>query len=484
MSKETAIDLSKVSVSETALARVPARLARRHGVLPIALDDDLLTVALADPDDALGTIQLEGQLGLRIKTVAVARPETVTRAIERYYTGLEGGVGTTALSTLEHLVHRAIQIHCSDIHLDPEAGAGVARMRVDGMMRVVGEYTPAFLTDLVSAIKVAARLDISERRTPQDGQLTMESLGESVAMRVALVPTVHGEKVTLRILATAAVSEALDRLDGLGMDEGHDRLFRSALDQAHGVILLSGPTGSGKTTTLYAALRHLRDPGTRHIVSIENPVEVPLRGVNQIQIDGDRVTFAKALRSVLRHDPDVIMIGEIRDSETADIAVKSALTGHLVLATLHANTSISVMTRLLGLGVSRDLVTATLRLVLSQRLVRRPCPHCVGDRPVTEALRAEFGWAADAPLAVPLVHGCSLCGQLGYAGRLGLYEMVPMSRGLRDLIVEGASEDRLADLVFVERQLSTLRDDGARKIMRGLTTPEEVRRVTFLAEEG
>jgi type II secretory ATPase GspE/PulE/Tfp pilus assembly ATPase PilB-like protein len=483
MSRRAAIDLSKVSVSEAALARVPARLARRYGILPIALDDDRLTVAQADPDDTLGPIQLEGQLGVRIETVRVARPETVARAIERYYTGMEGGTGATALATLEHLVHRAIQIHCSDIHLDPEAGIGVARMRVDGMMRVVSEYTPAFLTDLVSAIKVAARLDISEKRAPQDGQLTIESLGESVAMRVALVPTVHGEKVTLRILATAAVSEELDRLDGLGMDEAHDRMFRTALDQAHGVVLLSGPTGSGKTTTLYAALRHLREPGTHHIVSIENPVEVPLRGVNQIQIDGERVTFAKALRSVLRHDPDVIMIGEIRDAETADIAVKSALTGHLVLATLHANTSISVMTRLLGLGVSRDLVTATLRLVLSQRLVRRPCPHCVGDAPVTEALRTEFGWNMDAPTTVPRIHGCSLCGQLGYAGRLGLYEIVPMNRGLRDRIAEGASEDSMADYVFGERRLPTLRADGAMKIVRGLTTPEEVRRVTFLAEE-
>ncbi len=478
------IDLSKVAVSEAALARVPARLARRYGILPIAIEDDRLIVVQSNPDDAIGPMQIESQSGLRVRTLPATRPETVSRAIERYYAGTEGGAQTTALAALEHLVHRAVQIHCSDIHLDPEDGIGMVRMRVDGMMRVVSEYTPGFMVDLVSAIKVAARLNISEHRVPQDGQLTLESLGESVVMRVAVVPTVHGEKVTLRILATAAVSEELDRLDALGMHPAHFAQFNTALEQSHGVILLSGPTGSGKTTTLYAALRHLREPGTRHIVSIENPVEVPLRGVNQIQIDGERVTFANALRSVLRHDPDVIMIGEIRDGETADIAVKSALTGHIVLATLHANSSVSVITRLLNLGVSRELAASTLRLVVAQRLVRRPCPHCVEQAPVDEALRTEFGWNGDAPATVPRARGCPMCAELGYAGRLGLYELAPVDKGLRACIMNDASEDAMASYAFEDRQWTTLAQDGARKVTDGLTTPEEVRRVTFLGEGG
>lgn len=482
MSGARKIDLAKVAVAEDALARVPARLARRHGVLPVAMDGDVLTVVVADADDPMAALELESRLGMKIQAMGATRPETVARAIERYYAGAAGGEGSTALAALERLVNRAIQIHCSDIHLDPEETRGVARMRVDGMMRVVGEFAPAFMSDLVSAVKVAAKLDISERRAPQDGQIVMNSLGESIAMRVAVIPTTHGEKVTLRILATASVSEELERMDALGMGEMHLGMMRSALDQAHGVVLLSGPTGSGKTTTLYAALRHLRAPGTRHILTIENPVEIPLAGVNQIQIDGERVTFAKALRSVLRHDPDVIMVGEIRDAETADIAVKSALTGHLVLATLHANTSVSVITRLLNLGVTRELAAATLRLVVAQRLVRRPCPHCVAREPAGEAERAEFGWPAAQPVSVARARGCAFCGHLGYAGRLGLYEMAAVDRELRECMLSGASEDQMADLVFGRRGVPTLARDGADKVAAGLTTPEEVRRVTFAGE--
>jgi type II secretory ATPase GspE/PulE/Tfp pilus assembly ATPase PilB-like protein len=482
MSGGCKIDLGKVAVADEALARVPARLARRYGLLPVALEGDMLTVVQANPDDPMGVMELESRLGLRIETLDAGRPEAVARAIERYYAGAAGDDAPTALAALERLVNRAIQIHCSDIHLDPEEGRGVARMRVDGMMRVVSEYTPSFMTDLVSAVKVAARLDISERRAPQDGQIVMDSLGESIAMRVAVIPTTHGEKVTLRILATAAVSEELDRLPALGMSERHLGMMRSALDMAHGVVLLSGPTGSGKTTTLYAALRYLREPGTRHILTIENPVEIPLKGVNQIQIDGERVSFAKALRSVLRHDPDIIMVGEIRDAETADIAVKSALTGHLVLATLHANTSVSVITRLLNLGVTREMAAATLRLVVAQRLVRRPCPHCAVQEPATEAECAEFGWNPATPPRIPRSRGCALCGQLGYAGRMGLYEMTPVDRELRECLLTGASEDQMTDLVFGRRGLPTLAQDGADKAAAGITTPEEVRRVTFLGE--
>lgn len=482
MNETRTIDLSKVAIEDSALARVPKRLAQRYGLLPVALEGETLTVVLADPDDPLGVMELESRLGLRVRTWAASHPEAVSRAIERYYAGAAGDEIPTALSALEQLVNRAIQIHCSDIHLDPEPGVGVARMRVDGMMRVASEYAPAFMADLVSAVKVAARLDISERRAPQDGQIVMDSLGESIAMRVAVIPTTHGEKVTLRILATAAVSAELDRIDTLGMSDAHYGMMHAALDQAYGVILLSGPTGSGKTTTLYAALRHLREPGTRHIITIENPVEIPLQGVNQIQIDGERVTFAKALRSVLRHDPDIIMVGEIRDAETADIAVKSALTGHLVLATLHANTSVSVITRLLNLGVGAEMVASTLRLVVAQRLVRCPCPHCVSHEPATEAMCAALGWDPVVPPSVPHAHGCAFCGQFGYAGRLGLYEMAPVDRTLRELIIANAAEDRLADHVFGQRALPTLARDGADKIVAGLTTPEEVRRVTFLGE--
>jgi type II secretory ATPase GspE/PulE/Tfp pilus assembly ATPase PilB-like protein len=299
---------------------------------------------------------------------------------------------------------------------------------------------------------------------------------------VATVPTVRGEKMTLRILATESLVAELADLAALGMNESHHEMLLSALNQAHGVILLSGPTGSGKTTTLYASLRYLRRPGTHHILSIEDPVEIPMEGINQVHVDAERVSFNRALRSALRHDPDIIMIGEIRDGETADIAVKSALTGHLVLSTLHANNSTGVMTRLLNLGVAPELVTTALRLVIAQRLVRRPCPHCMRWIPPRETDREWLGWDLQEEIRVPQAVGCHLCDDTGYAGRTGLYEMVPMNRAVREMVRQGASEDAIASHVFEELGLPTLRDDGAAKVRMGVTTIEEVRRVTFLGD--
>ena len=473
-----AIDLDRVIASREALDRVPAKLAHRLGVLPVAVNNDVLIVVQADPDDATGIMQLEGQLGLEIRVAPARRPDGVERAIRRYYP--ENAEAGTPLALLGELVNRALQIHCSDIHLDTESERALVRMRVDGIMRIDRELTPGAMADLVSAVKVSSKLDISEKRVPQDGQLALESLGEEISMRVATIPTLHGEKVTLRILATAATAVELSSIGNLGMSGRHRGMFLSALDQAHGVILLSGPTGSGKTTTLYAALRHLREPGTAHIVSIEDPVEIPLDGITQVHVDSERVSFNKALRSIMRHDPDIIMIGEIRDGESADIAVKSALTGHLVLSTLHANDSLSVVTRLANLGVSRELVVTTLRLVIAQRLVRRPCVHCRRlvpcDGPSADAFRIEPGTVLVEP------SGCQLCGG-GYSGRIGLYEMVPIRKSERELIMAGAGVDAMAGQVFGEKGLPTLFQDGKAKALEHLTTLAEVRRVIYLGEE-
>ncbi|MDR0362410.1 MAG: GspE/PulE family protein [Planctomycetota bacterium] len=473
-----AIDLDRVIAAREALDKVPAKLAHRLGVLPVALDNDTLVVVQSDADDATGIMQLEGQLGLEIRVAPVRRPEGVERAIRRYYP--ESAETGTPLALLEELINRALQIHCSDIHLDIESERAFVRMRVDGLLRIDRELTPEAMADLVSVVKVSSKLDISEKRIPQDGQLTIESLGEEISMRVATIPTLRGEKVTLRILATAATAAELSSIDNLGMCDLHREMFLSTLRQAHGIILLSGPTGSGKTTTLYAALRHLRTPGTSHIISIEDPVEIPLDGVNQVHVDSERVSFNKALRSVMRHDPDIIMIGEIRDAESADIAVKSALTGHLVLSTLHANDSLSVVTRLTNLGVARELVASTLRLVIAQRLVRRPCAHCRRlvpcDGPSVDAFRIPPETMVVEPV------GCQLCGG-GYSGRIGLYEMVPIRKRERELIMAGAGADAMAEHAFGDMRLPTLFHDGKAKALEHLTTLSEIRRVIYLGEE-
>ncbi|MDR1613912.1 MAG: GspE/PulE family protein [Planctomycetota bacterium] len=473
-----AIDLDRVIASRAALDKVPAKLAHRLGVLPVALDNDTLIVVQSNADVDAGIMQLEGQLGLEIRVAPVRRPEGVEKAIRRYYPE-NAGTGTP-LALLEELINRALQIHCSDIHLDSESECAFVRMRVDGLMRIDRELTPEAMTDLVSAVKVSSRLDISEKRIPQDGQLTIESLGEEISMRVATIPTLRGEKVTLRILATAATAAELSSVDSLGMCDLHREMFLSTLRQAHGIVLLSGPTGSGKTTTLYAALRHLRTPGTAHIMSIEDPVEIPMDGVNQVHVDSERVSFNKALRSVMRHDPDIIMIGEIRDAESADIAVKSALTGHLVLSTLHANDSVSVVTRLTNLGVARELVAATLRLVIAQRLVRRPCAHCRRLVPCDGPSADAFRLPPETMLVEPAE--CQLCGG-GYSGRVGLYEMVPIRKRERELIMSGAGADAMAEHAFGDLGLPTLFQDGRAKALEHLTTLSEIRRVIYLGEE-
>jgi len=346
---------------------------------------------------------------------------------------------------------------------------------MDGLLRIDQELTREQTTDIISAIKVAANLDIAEHRVAQDGQMTMQRHGETVSLRVATLPTIHGEKVTVRILASAHNQDGLSDINQLGLSPRHLELYSAALRNPHGLILFSGPTGSGKTTTLYAGLRKIKEPGNLHILTIEDPVEIPLDGVTQVRVDSERLSFNRTLRSALRHDPDVMMIGEIRDPETADIAVKAALTGHLVLSTVHTNDAAGVVTRLLNLGVPRDLLASTLRLAVAQRLVRRPCPHCLHYVATSGQLEG-----LPAGTMVPKAVGCPLCAGTGYAGRIGLYEMLPINHTLRTAITCGADETQLSSLGFGQGLLNTLTQDGIAKIASGLTTPEELERVTFL----
>jgi type IV pilus assembly protein PilB len=476
------LDMRRVAAAQDALDRVPGAVARRLGLLPLAVEDDTLRVAARDMDDMAAQDQLESVVGMRIEAVPVESVDALETALRRYYPDTSVfGEGDGALVLLDRIVNRAMQIRASDIHIDPTAEAGVVRMRVDGRMRLDRQLDAATTAELIAAVKVMASLDIAEKRTPLDGNISMESMGDEVNLRVATIPTIHGERVTLRLLSREQVDD-LQGLASLGMGPEHYSLFLRTLAYPSGVIILSGPTGSGKTTTLYASLRHLRGSGALHLVSIEDPVEMPVPGVTQIRVDADsdRVTFNGALRSVLRHDPDVIMIGEIRDAESADIAVKAALTGHLVLSTLHTNDSVGVLTRLVNLGVSPYLVASTLRLAVAQRLVRRPCPYCMELAEPTPEARHLFGWDEDPDVRVPEPHGCSYCENTGHTGRLGLFEMVPLTASVRRLIVEGRSEDELARHVFEEQGNTTLRQDGAAKVLQGDTTVAEVQRVTLV----
>jgi type II secretory ATPase GspE/PulE/Tfp pilus assembly ATPase PilB-like protein len=476
-----ALDLKRISVPRNVLDLVPAALARRAGLLPVARENGTLWVVSRDDPDPAIIVQLEARTGLIVRTRAVRDAESVAVALRRYYPDATDADAQGPRAELERFVSAALQTRSSDIHVDPSEDEYRVRLRVDGLLRDEARLDRDMAEEMISAVKVQARLDIAEHRVPQDGQIVMSAAGESLSMRVATVPTVRGEKLTLRLLGSGVADEDLTAIESLGMSEAHLAMFRRALGSPQGVILLSGPTGSGKTTTLYAALRRLREDGTRHILSIENPVEVRLDDVNQVEVDpdGERVSFARALRSALRHDPDVLMVGEIRDAESCDIAIKSALTGHLVFSTVHANSAANVTTRLLDMGVSPFLLGSAVLLVVAQRLVRRPCPHCMRREPAKDTDLERFGLEPCAESLVPVAVGCTYCGHTGYAGRLGLYEFIPIDKPIRALLMAGANEEEIAEEVFVKRGLPTLRRDGAAKVLEGMTTWEEVDRVTY-----
>lgn len=476
--KPNTINLKKIVVPQEVLNLVPAAMAQRYQILPISATEDVLTIAITPNnynDSAIA--QIETMTSRGVVTVETEQERSLQKAIERYYSEMDVKNATNANILFDRIINRALQARASDIHITPNAEGAYVKMRIDGRLRIDSQISQGACTELTSVIKIIAKLDIAEKRTPLDGNITLDVRGDPISLRVATIPTIYGEHITLRLLAQTDDTE-LENLENLGMSKIHLKLFHETIAHPNGILLLSGPTGSGKTTTLYAALRQLRTGAYRHLVSIEDPVEKPIPGVTQIKVDADneRVTFNKALRSVLRHDPDVIMIGEIRDAETADIAVKSSLTGHLVLSTLHTNSAAGVLTRLINLGVSPYLIAGSLRLAVAQRLVRSPCPHCTQMRRPTPDECSIFNWdPANENLKVPETCGCTLCGETGYIGRIGLYEMIPVDAGLRNIILQGARENEIAHYAYETLKLPSIRQDGAQKILQGLTTIEEVR---------
>ncbi len=472
MSAGETLDVARVRPPQAALALLNARSARGLGALPVALaPDGTVTVCVADGTDFALRDRVERLLaGHAVRFVEAADPAAFPAALrENYPDAALNGTLDRPEELFAYMLRRALALNASDIHVSPDEAGARIRLRVDGRLTPDRREPPEAAAEFVSYIKVLAKLDIAERRAPQDGNIDFPLDGRTVALRVATVPTIHGEHVTLRILSQTAQARQLERLGDLGMSPGQSTLFRRALHAPNGVIIISGPTGSGKTTTLYAALRALAASDALHLVSIEDPVEKPVAGVTQIKVDGrqERVSFAKALRSVLRHDPDVVMIGEIRDGETAATALRSALTGHLVLTTLHTNSAPAILTRLTDLGVPPYLVAATLRLAMAQRLVRRPCPACMTWRPATEGECRACGWDPADPPRLPKANGCAYCGGTGYAGRTAVYEMLRVDDAVRAALL-GGRPPTIADLAL------TLRGDGLRKALAGETTLEEV----------
>jgi general secretion pathway protein E len=494
------------ALDPTWIARVPYHFAKRHGVIAARkLDDRIeLWARVAVPGAVLAEVQRALRQPVHVQELSdTAFEAALNRAYERgasdalnIVDNLDSDLNLAELAQdlpriadlmeseddapivrlLNALLTQAVREGASDIHVEPFETRSVVRLRVDGVLRDVLEPPKAAHGVIVSRIKIMARLDIAEKRQPQDGRITLRLAGRPVDVRVSCLPTAHGERVVMRLLDKQA---GRLNLTGLGMPGDTLKALDTLVHQPHGILLVTGPTGSGKTTTLYAALGQL-DTARLNIMTVEDPIEYDLDGIGQTQVNPRiDLSFARALRAILRQDPDVIMIGEIRDLETAQIAVQASLTGHLVLATLHTNDAAGAVTRLVDMGIEPFLVASSLLGVLAQRLVRKLCPHCrmphTPDLAECELLGIEPKDGALARIYTPA--GCELCGFSGYQGRTGIFELLKVDDELRSLIHDRAAESVLRDQGRTQGTLS-LREDGVRWVNAGMTSIEEVLRVS------
>lgn len=493
------VDLSDYPVDGSAVSRVPDMVCRRHHALPIGYEDGRLVVAMADPANVFAVDDIRSMTGLEVKPV-VATKADVDAAINRYHRGdaelddLTMAMDANAddaddLTSVKEIVEdapivkfvnllitQAIQDRASDIHIEPTERDLRVRFRIDGVLHEIMRSPKTIQSGVISRLKIMSDINIAERRIPQDGRMSISTNGKKIDLRVATLPTVWGEKVVMRILDN---STAMLKLSDLGFADANYNVYSQSFTKPYGMILVTGPTGSGKSTTLYATLNIVSRPEV-NVITVEDPVEYRLPGINQVQTNAKAgLTFAAALRSILRSDPDIVLLGEIRDHETAQIAIEAALTGHLVLSTLHTNDAPSAITRLTEMGIEPFLVGSALDCVLAQRLARKLCPKCkeayVPSREAMVDMR--FPWSSDEePPTLYRPIGCSACSKTGYKGRLALHEVMAVSEDIERLAVERASALAIGQ-VAREQGMITLRDDGLAKVKAGVTSIEEILRV-------
>jgi type IV pilus assembly protein PilB len=486
------VDLSVYELDMGAVNLISSETAKRYQAVPVGFTDDgALLLAMANPTNVLTIDDVGMMTGRRIRPAAASVEDLslLLQRLARMDESIEDIVDEDEIEDAQSvladeadndapiikLVHsivaQAIQQGASDIHINPEEGDTKVLFRVDGVLAPAATVKRKMAMGVVSRIKIMADLDISERRVPQDGRFALTVDGRRVDIRVVTLPLVNGEGSVMRILDKGVV---VNGLESIGMQEAELERFNSAIHRPNGAVLVTGPTGSGKSTTLYAALHALND-GERSILTIEDPVEQRIPGIKQMQIAPKAgVTFDVGLRSMLRADPDVIMVGEIRDRETAHIAVEAALTGHLVLSTLHTRDAPSALGRLIDMGIEPFLVSSAVDCIVAQRLVRMLCKHCKRKQKLSKAVLEEHGLAGAEPYE-PV--GCSRCGGSGYRGRLGVYEVMTVSERIRALILERASVDDMVTIAL-EEGMVRLRDDGLQKVRDGLTSIAEVERMT------
>jgi type IV pilus assembly protein PilB len=497
------VDLGEFPFDHAAARLLPADAARQYDAVPIGfLDDRTLLLATADPANVVAIDDIAMMTGLEIHPLVASRTELtaliakltrlddVAEAIEPAAEPTVAVPVTAAdvtvadlraedeeapvIKLVHSIVAEAVEVGASDVHFDPEGAEMRVHYRIDGVLTPSSTIPGRMVRGVVSRVKIMANLDISERRVPQDGRLSLAIGGRTVDVRVVTLPLVQGESVVMRVLDRGTGD--VIALDGLGLHDVELDRLRHAVAQPYGAILVTGPTGSGKTTTLYGAMR-LLNSGERSIVTIEDPVEYRIEGIKQLQVNPKvGVGFAEGLRSMVRADPDVIMVGEIRDRETAQIAIEAALTGHLVLSTLHTRDAPTAVARLAEMGIERFLVASAIDCVVAQRLARTLCTHCKRETTIPAQVLAENGFAADGDLAAFEPVGCGRCGSTGYRGRLGLFEVMPVTEEIRSLVMRGSSSDEITASA-VGSGMRRVRDDGLTKVAAGLTSLAEVARV-------
>ena len=512
------VDCSEIVPDPEAIKLVQRAVAERCCALPIRMEQERLVVAMAAPQDLAKLDELRFTTGMEISPRLAFRGE-IHKAIAKYYAGNSGGIAsrdgsgihanasneeieffstssrqsnqeaiqemqadlrqrkTPAVQLVSEIIQIAIEKHASDIHIEPRAAETTVRIRVDGMLRDVQSIPRNLQTSLISRIKILSDMDISERRSPQDGRF-MVSLGpQHIDLRVSSLPTQYGEKVVIRLLETSA---PLSSFAELGIPDDVSATLTELLSLPQGMILVTGPTGSGKSTTLYSSLHKLRKPSV-NIVTVEDPVEYILPGINQSHVNTKAgMTFAGCLRSILRQDPNIIMVGEIRDKETAEIAMKAAQTGHLVLSTLHTNDSVSAIIRLVDLGIPGFMISSSLTGILAQRLVRKLCP-CHVIRTATPEFQARLVQAGmpNPPVTMAVPIGCEKCDQTGYKGRFGIYELLRFDDSIRAVIRTSGNMDRIRE-TSRSNGMRTMQDDAMEKLRSGMTTLDEILRVVSI----
>ena len=510
------VDLNEEPAEEHAIALIKEQMARKYMALPLRTESRHLVVAMADPLNVAALEDLRFHSGMFIKPL-LALPSQIAEAIERYYnidasmnevisnivnasddvevnaveeeeTGeaidelIREAEGRPIVRLTNWMLHRAVEERASDIHLEPQDRHLTVRFRIDGLLHEIQRLPKWTQSAVVSRIKVLANLDIAEKRQPQDGRLVVEVRGRRVDMRVSTLPTTHGEKVVIRVVDQARTTVEIDEL-GMTPEDLAD--LESYLERPQGIILVTGPTGSGKSTLLYSCLRRIQNE-TKNIVTVEDPVELQIAGINQVQVDEKaKKTFPASLRAILRQDPDVIMIGEIRDKETAQIAFRASVTGHLVLSTVHTNDAAGAVIRLVDLGLEPFMVSTSLVSVVSMRLVRRLCPKCRETYEVSSATLNRLGArdVGEGTVQLSRGRGCAHCRETGYAGRIGIFEILEVNDPIRTLISQGASDASIRHAA-IESGMVSIGEDGLKKVMAGITTLDEVSRVVYLAESG